>query len=68
MREGGRLGASRHERARKLLWKEAERLLAERLYAGTPKDLEAELLEAVGDRQLAPHEAAERLVRRFLSL
>jgi LAO/AO transport system kinase len=66
LREADRLGASREARARKLLWKEAERLLAARLHAGTPGDRVAELLEALGSRRLAPHEAAERLVRDFL--
>lgn len=67
MREGGRLGASRHERAKKLLWKEAERLLSQRLHAGTPEELESQLLGAMGDRRLAPHEAAEQLVAAFLN-
>jgi LAO/AO transport system kinase len=66
LREGGRLGRSREARARKLLWKEAERRLAERLRAGTPAERVDGLLAAVGDRRLAPHEAADQLVRAFL--
>lgn len=64
--EADRLGASRSARVRKVLWKEADRLLAEKLRAATPEALVERLLEQMGDRRLSPQEAAEGLVASFL--
>ncbi len=66
LKAGDRLGAGRAERARQLIWKEADRLLAAALRRGTPATREAGLLESVGARRLAPHEAARALVEAFL--
>lgn len=66
LKAGDRLGAGRAERARQLIWKEADRQLAAALRRGTPATREAGLLESVGARRLAPHEAARALVEAFL--
>lgn len=66
LREAGQLETVRARRAEHLVWREAERLLLERLRAGTPPDRLAEWLEAVSDRRAAPHQASEALVAAFL--
>jgi LAO/AO transport system kinase len=65
--EAGRLADVRVKRAERLLWKEADRLLATLLREKSPESLVAQLREAIADRQLAPFAAGETLVQRFLN-
>lgn len=59
--EGGRLGAARAARSRRVIWREAERLLAARLRTSVGPELERAILADVVARRRTVAEAAEAL-------
>jgi LAO/AO transport system kinase len=68
LEQGSRLALSRGVRARALLWREAERLLAIRLRAACPEAVVNELANQVATRLLSPGMAAETLVAQLLAV